>query len=120
MDDMNSKALSQRILTALDDIKLQQIVLLDIRAYTTIADFMLLASGNSRRHNMAAVRKLRSALKLWNITPIGVEGEEDGEWVLIDLGEVVVHIMQPQIRDYYQLEKLWSIEYQQQKSESMR
>jgi len=95
------------ILEQLDEIKAQDVKVLDINEKSTIADYMVVCSGTSSRHVKSIAILLIKALKEANRPPIGVEGEDASEWILVDCGDVIVHVMQPTTRDYYQLEKLW-------------
>jgi ribosome-associated protein len=106
---MNSKALSELIVDALDDVKGQDVVCLDVHDMTTVTDYMIVASGTSNRHVQALVDKVADEAKKAGHPPIGVEGEEGGEWVLLDLGDALVHVMLPKVREFYNLEKLWSL-----------
>jgi len=106
---MNSEELSKLVVAALDDIKAVNIVKLDVRGMTTVTDFMIVASGTSSRHVQALVDNVAEKSKAAGHRPIGVEGEEGGEWVLLDLNDALVHVMLPKVREFYNLEKLWSI-----------
>ena len=106
---MNSEALSDLVIDALDDIKAKDIVKLDVRNMTTVTDYMIVASGTSNRHVQALVENVTEKAKEAGHKPIGVEGEEGGEWVLLDLQDTLVHVMLPKVREFYNLEKLWSI-----------
>ncbi len=106
---MNSEQLSDLVVDALDDIKGLDIVKLDVRDMTTVTDFMVLASGTSSRHVQALVDNVAEKAKEAGHKPIGVEGEEGGEWVLLDLQDTLVHVMLPKMREFYNLEKLWSL-----------
>lgn len=92
---------------ALEDIKAHDIVVLDVRRMTSLFDKVIVASGDSTRQNKAMADNVREKLKALGATVHGVEGEDTGEWILVDLGAVVVHIMQPAVRQYYNLEELW-------------
>lgn len=92
---------------ALEEIKGRDIVVLDVRRVTALFDKVIVASGDSARQNRSLARNVHEKLKALGATVHGVEGEENGEWVLVDLGAVVVHIMQPAIRQHYNLEELW-------------
>ncbi len=105
---LGSEALCQLAVKALEDIKADNISVLDVREMTSITDYMIVASGRSNRQVKAMADKVMEAAKEAGIQPLGVEGKEQGEWVLVDLGDVVVHAMQPATRDFYQLERLWS------------
>ena len=93
--------------TALEDIKARDIVVLDVRKLTSLYDTMIIASAESNRQVKALANHVRERLKEIGATIVGVEGEETGEWVLVDAGDIIVHIMQPQARAYYNLEELW-------------
>jgi ribosome-associated protein len=107
---MDSKELTELVIDALEDIKGIDIRSLDVRDKTTITDVMVIASGNSNRQVKALVDSVVSRCKEQGVQPIGVEGVDAGEWALIDLGDVVVHVMQPAVRDFYNIEKLWGEE----------
>ncbi len=93
--------------TSLDDDKAQRIVVIDLAGKTDIADFLVIASGTSRRQIGAITEHLRDRLKASGLTGISVEGVAHCDWVLIDAGDVVVHIFRPEMRAYYSLEKMW-------------
>jgi ribosome-associated protein len=92
---------------ALEVIKARDIVVLDVRRMTALFDKLIVASGDSSRQNKALANHVQEKLKALGATVYGVEGVDNGEWILVDLGAVVVHIMQPAIRQYYNLEELW-------------
>jgi ribosome-associated protein len=106
---MNSEELSELVINALDDIKAINIVKLDVRDMTTVTDFMIVASGTSSRHVHALVDNVAEKSRAAGHRPIGIEGEDGGEWVLLDLQDALVHVMLPKVREFYNLEKLWSI-----------
>ena len=106
---MNSEQLSQLVIDALEDVKAQDIVRLDVGNMTTVTDYMISASGTSRRHVQALVDNVAEKAREAGHKPIGVEGEEGGEWVLLDLQDALVHVMLPKVREFYNLEKLWSM-----------
>jgi len=103
-------ALKQLVLTAIDDMKGENVVELSVRDKTSVTDLLIIASGTSSRHVKSIASSVASEAKKQGCQPLGVEGEEQGEWVLVDLGDIVVHIMQPQVREFYDLEKLWNFE----------
>ena len=102
------EGIRQWIIEALDDAKAENILELDIRPFTQIADWMVVASGTSTRHVMALAEKVRESGVKHSLKPIGVEGESEGEWVLLDFGDVIVHLMVPATREFYDLEGLWN------------
>jgi ribosome-associated protein len=93
---------------ALEDIKARDIKVLDVRKQTSLCDGMIIASADSARQAKALAQHVRDRLKESGATILGVEGEESGEWVLVDAGSLVVHVMQPAVRAYYNLEELWT------------
>jgi ribosome-associated protein len=106
---MNSEELSDLVVEALEEIKGLDIIKLDVRDMTTVTDWMIVASGTSSRHVQALVDNVAEKSKAAGHRPSGVEGESGGEWVLLDLHDALVHVMLPKIREFYNLEKLWSI-----------
>lgn len=92
---------------ALDDGKAEDIKAFDVSTLTSIADFMVIATGRSSRQVKALADRVADAARKKKVKPLGVEGEQASEWVLVDLGDVIVHVMQPETRAFYQLEKLW-------------
>src|SRR6478672_10987329 len=100
----------QAIVTvALDDMKAVNVKVLDVRGLTDIADTMIIASGNSDRHVRSIADRIVEHAKKAGFRPMGMEGERDGEWVLVDLQDVIVHIMLPRVREFYRLENLWDV-----------
>ena len=104
---MNIKELLDIVLTSLNDGKAIDIDLYDVKKLTSMSDYILIASGRSRRQVSALADKLIQTVKENKFETLGVEGKNEGEWVLVDLGDIIVHIMHPSSREYYQLEKLW-------------
>jgi ribosome-associated protein len=97
------------VIGALDEMKAVNVRVLDVRNLTDIADTMIIASGNSDRHVRSIADRVAEHAKKAGIRPMGVEGERDGEWVLVDLQDVIVHIMLPRVREFYGLENLWDV-----------
>ena len=96
------------ILDALEEAKAVDICQLDVRKLTDITDFMVIASGTSHRHVHAMAERVREAARQQQLRPIGIEGEAENDWILIDYADVVVHVMMPQVREFYSLERLWN------------
>ena len=108
--ELQPEALKKLALQAVEALKAEQVVVLDVRDICSFTDFMIFTSGNSTRHVNAIAESVVEAAKAAGQPPIGVEGEDIGEWILVDLGDVVVHVMLPDVRLYYELEKLWGEE----------
>jgi ribosome silencing factor RsfS/YbeB/iojap len=102
-------ALKNVVVDALTDMKALDVKLLDVRGLTDIADYMVIASGTSDRHVRSVAQRVVEKTKEAGFRPHGVEGQQDGDWVLIDLSEMIVHVMLPRVREFYGLEKLWDM-----------
>ena len=105
--ELAPEALLELITKSLDDGKAEDIRILDVRGMTSITDYMVVASGRSARQVKGLMDRVLEATREKKIRPLGIEGENAADWVLIDFGDVVVHAMRPETRDFYQLEKLW-------------
>lgn len=103
------EALRDLALNALDDLKAKDVVSLDVKPLTSMADYMIVASGTSNRHVKSMADHVVETSKKQGCPPVGVEGDNSAEWTLVDLGAVIVHIMLPDTRKFYDLEKLWSM-----------
>ncbi|MFZ0218830.1 MAG: ribosome silencing factor [Candidatus Aquirickettsiella sp.] len=103
-----NKDLQTDLVSLLEDHKAKNIIALDVSKITDITDLMIICTGNSNRHVKTLAQYLLTAAKAKGMTIYGIEGEKEGEWILIDLVEVIIHIMLPQEREFYNLEKLWS------------
>ena len=99
--------LQHAVTTALDDMKAANVRVLDVRGLTDIADTMVIASGNSDRHVRSIAERVVEKAKAAGFRPLGTEGARDGEWVLVDLQDLIVHVMLPRVREFYGLERLW-------------
>jgi len=107
---MQIEALKDLVLETLDDMKARDIVVLDVRDKTSITDLMVVASGTSDRHVKSIAETVAFKAKQAGEAPLGTEGVQQGEWALVDLNGVVVHVMLPKVRDFYHLERLWSMD----------
>jgi ribosome silencing factor RsfS/YbeB/iojap len=99
--------LQEVVTAALDDMKAVNVKVLDVRGLTDIADTMIIASGNSDRHVKSIADRVIDEAKKSGFRPLGKEGERDGEWVLVDLQDIILHVMLPRVREFYGLERLW-------------
>lgn len=106
---MNAEQLSTLVNDALADMKAQNVVTLDVGGMTSIADRIVVASGTSSRHVKSIADRVIERVKENGVKPLGVEGDATAEWVLVDIGDVIVHVMTPATRQYYDLERLWSM-----------
>jgi ribosome silencing factor RsfS/YbeB/iojap len=101
--------LDKLVATALDDMKAVNVKVIDVHKLSDIFDTLVIASGNSDRHVRSIAERLVQQAKAAGHPPLGVEGQKTGDWVLVDLGDYVVHVMLPRVREFYGLEKLWSV-----------
>ena len=108
---MQLEALRKIVVDALEELRAQDLTVLDMRGIASFTDLMVVASGTSTRQVKALADKVIERCRLAGVRPLGVEGEREAEWVLVDLGDIVVHVMLPQTRDFYNLEKLWSVDH---------
>jgi ribosome-associated protein len=115
---MQIEVLKNVVIKVLEDMKARDIVVLDVRGKTSITDIMIIASGTSDRHVKSLAETVAFQAKQAGETPLGTEGMDDGEWALVDLNGVVVHIMLPKVRDFYHLERLWSMDEAQPRKQS--
>jgi len=108
MKKLTTPAKKKLVIAALEDIKARDIQAIDVRRITSLCDWIVVATAESARQTKALARHVRDALKAAGASLVGTEGEEAAEWILVDAGDVVVHVMQPAVREYYALEELWS------------
>ena len=107
MKTLSPLAKKKLVITALEDIKAHDIQAIDVRKLTALFDWIIVASADSARQTKALARHVRDSLKEAGSSLVGTEGEDGGEWILVDAGDVVAHVMQPAVRQYYNLEELW-------------
>jgi ribosome-associated protein len=106
---MDIRKLQKLAVTALEDVKAKDIEVLNTSKISALFDRIIIATGDSNRHVTSLARNVYDKVKEAGGQVIGIEGEESGEWVLVDLGDIVVHVMQPAVRAYYNLEELWKV-----------
>jgi len=116
---MDSSQLMKVIVNALEDLKAMDIQVLDVAEVAGFTDLMIIASGNSGRQVKALADRVVERCKDSGVRPQGVEGEREGKWILVDLGDIVVHVMDPETRAFYNLEKLWSVGENRPRSASL-
>ena len=109
---MKTEELTKLVVDALEDLKAVSLHVIDVREKTSITDVMVIATGTSSRHVRSLAENVALTAKKQGMPALGEEGIDTGEWALIDLGDVVVHVMQDEIREFYQLEKLWATDGQ--------
>lgn len=107
---MQTKTLLKIVKEVLDERKGQNITVLDVEGKTSITDYMILVTSSSTRHAKALSDYVLTKIKANGVTPLGVEGQQGADWVLLDLGDIILHVMTAQAREFYQLEKLWSVD----------
>ena len=105
---LDHDSLKKFVIDKIEDMKGRDIIDINVEGKSTVTDTMLVCSGNSKRHVRSIAENVVIEMKRAGLPPLSIEGQETGEWVLVDLGEVVVHVMQDETSDFYQLEKLWS------------
>jgi ribosome-associated protein len=101
--------LLETVHAAVGELKAKDVVEIDVRGKSSVTDFMVVASGTSSRHVKSIADEVVRFAKRLDVMPLGVEGEQEAEWVLVDLGDVVVHVMLPRVREFYALERLWTV-----------
>lgn len=115
---MTSDKIKALVHKALEDLKAEEVVELDVTDKTSITDYLIVATGTSSRHVKSIASNVVADMKHVGVHPLGVEGEMEGEWVLVDLGDVIVHVMQAQVRDFYDIESLWKVDLSERKNAS--
>ncbi|QCO67440.1 ribosome silencing factor [Luteimonas yindakuii] len=101
--------LLEQVRAATEELKARDVVELDVRGKSSVCDYMVVASGTSSRHVKSIADEVVRFAKKLDVQPLGVEGEREAEWVLVDLGDVVVHVMLPRVREFYAIERLWTV-----------
>jgi ribosome-associated protein len=105
----SAQALLKQVHAAVENLKAKDVVEIDVRGKTSVCDYLVIASGTSTRHVKSIADEVVRMVKALDVMPLGVEGEREAEWVLADLGDVVVHVMLPRVREFYALERLWTV-----------
>ncbi len=108
-EELSADQLRQLVISCLEDLKANDLQVIDVCGVSSLTDTLIIASGNSTRHVKGMAEKVVQKAKGAGCVPLGVEGEREGEWVLVDLNDVIVHLMLPQTRAFYNLEKLWEV-----------
>lgn len=106
---MQTKRLEKVVVDALEELKALDIVVIDVKRLTSVTDCMIICTGTSSRHVKSIADNVLDHTKKKKVSPLGVEGNQDAEWILIDFANIIVHVMQQKIRDFYGLEKLWNL-----------
>lgn len=109
IQEITQNGLVKKLVLVLEDKKAEDIIVLNVHELTTMTDNMIIATGTSHTQLRAMMNAIVTEFKKLQVPPLGVEGEQNGEWILVDFGSVLVHLMLPHVRKYYELEKLWSI-----------
>ena len=105
----NSSDLCKLIKKSLNKNKAEEITIIDLKKKTSIADYMIICTGTSNRHIIALSNYLNEDLKDLNLNMMNVEGKKNGDWIVVDIGDVIIHLFRSEVREYYNLEKMWSI-----------
>ncbi len=108
-ETLTPQQLQRLVVSILEELKAQDIKVIDVSGLSALTDHFVIACGSSTRHVKAMARKLVEAVKARGVQPLGVEGEQEAQWILVDLNDVIVHLMLPQTRAFYNLEKLWEV-----------
>lgn len=104
-----TEVLLRQVHAAVEELKAKDTVEIDVRGKSSVCDYMVVVSGTSTRHVKSIAGEVVKFAKKLDVQPLGVEGEREAEWVLVDLGDVVVHVMLPRVREFYALERLWTV-----------
>jgi len=103
------ESLLKTVQAAVEELKAKDVTEIDVRGKSSVCDYMVIASGTSTRHVKSIADEVVKFAKKLDVMPLGVEGEREAEWVLVDLGDVIVHVMLPRVREFYALERLWTV-----------
>jgi len=119
-DNFQAAHLRDEVLTFLENKKAEGLSVIDIQNKTALADYMIVASGTSPRHIQTMGMLLKEHLRKFGVKSIGVEGKDSQDWVLIDAGDVIVHLFRPEVREFYDLERMWSVQFKDTGSDELR
>lgn len=108
-EDLTAEQLRDLVVACLEELKAVDIQPIEVRGRSALSDYLVIASGNSTRHARGIAEKVVQKAKASGCPPLGIEGEREGEWILVDLNDVILHIMLPRTRAFYNLEKLWEV-----------
>lgn len=103
------ESLLKTVQAAVEELKAKDVIEIDVRGKSSVCDYMVIASGTSTRHVKSIADEVVKFAKKLDVMPLGVEGEREAEWVLVDLGDAIVHVMLPRVREFYALERLWTV-----------
>jgi ribosome-associated protein len=106
-DSMQTEEIKQLVINSLEDLKAKDITVIDVRGRTSVTDYMILATGTSKKHAQAVCDNASTEAKAKGLKPLGAEGRDSSDWMLLDLGDVILHVMTEQARNFYDLERLW-------------
>lgn len=115
---MQPEEIKQLVINALEDMKAKDITVIDVQGRTSVTDYMILATGTSKKHAQAVCDNASAEAKAKGLKPLGAEGRDSSDWMLLDLGDVIVHVMTEQARHFYDLERLWGEPSEEQAEES--
>jgi len=114
---MQTEEIKQLVINAVEDLKAKDVTVIDVRGRTSVTDYMILATGTSKKHAQAVCDNASTEAKAKGLKPLGAEGRDSSDWMLLDLGDVILHVMTEQARHFYDLERLWAEPNEEQGSD---